>query len=293
VACALALYEAMSPSAALAQSVRPNQIVPDGRTATTLSSAGTVTDVRSGTVSGANAYNSFSTFNVGQGQTVNLHVPAASSNLINIVRDQRTTVDGVLNAIKAGRIGGNVHFATPNGMLVSANGVAQGTRVVERNGRIEIVADNDITVSGAVAAPGSVGVKAGDITIRAGRNIDLQPAVRVMAHGDGANSSGGSVYIYADNNTMTRNGALIDASADRSGNGGRTIRDRRRRQRTRLPLGLLRRRPGLYRESGTALPAVEAARRGELFRHRRHRHVVRRLRPDLGTPPARLHPQEP
>ena len=98
-------------------------ITPDGRTLTVVGHTGAVWNVNTSTVSGSNAFNSFSTFNVGAGNTVNLHVPSAATNLINIVRDQRTDVYGILNAIKDGQIGGNVWFANPHGFVVGASGV--------------------------------------------------------------------------------------------------------------------------------------------------------------------------
>ena len=75
-------------------------IVPDGRTATTLASHGTVTDIRTSTVKANNAFNSFSRFNIGRGQTVNLHLPGGSSNLLNLVRNERSALDGVMNAYR-------------------------------------------------------------------------------------------------------------------------------------------------------------------------------------------------
>uniref|UniRef100_UPI0035B33E67 leukotoxin LktA family filamentous adhesin n=1 Tax=Hydrogenophaga sp. TaxID=1904254 RepID=UPI0035B33E67 len=98
-------------------------IVPDGRTDTSVSGGGNVTDVRTGTTKGANAFNSFSAFSVGGGEVVNLHLPSGSSNLINLVTDQRATIDGMLNSIKDNAIGGNVFFATPHGFLVGSGGV--------------------------------------------------------------------------------------------------------------------------------------------------------------------------
>jgi len=51
------------------------EITPDGRTATSVSVNGNVSDVTTGTVSGVNAYNSFSRFNVDQPDVVNLYLP--------------------------------------------------------------------------------------------------------------------------------------------------------------------------------------------------------------------------
>jgi|GEM_PF-5389641 len=109
----------LSPIAVYAQ---PPQIVPDGRTQTHLAISGRITDVTTGTIHGANALNSFSKFDVYTGNTVNLHVPGAASRLINLVHDQRTHIDGILNAYQGGRIGGNVYFLNPYGVVVGAQG---------------------------------------------------------------------------------------------------------------------------------------------------------------------------
>lgn len=106
-------------------SVLPAQtlIVPDGNTATHVGTSGTSTQVTTGTVRGQNAFNSFSRFNVGTGDTVNLHLPSGTQNLLNLVHDERTQIDGVLNAIRNGGIGGNVYIANPHGVVVGADGV--------------------------------------------------------------------------------------------------------------------------------------------------------------------------
>lgn len=101
-------------------------IVVDGSlTATTLTpnGSGTVVDISTSTTNGTNAYNAFKTFGVGAGQTVNMLLPTGTNNLLNVVRSGQTTVNGVLNSIKAGAIGGNVYFACPNGFVVGASGV--------------------------------------------------------------------------------------------------------------------------------------------------------------------------
>lgn len=117
LACLLAWQTVWAPSWLSAQ------IVTDGRTQTVVQTSGSVTTVTTSTVRGANAFNSFQTFSVATGTTANLVLPNGTNNLINLVRDQRTTISGVLNAIKAGQIGGNVYFANPNGFLISASGV--------------------------------------------------------------------------------------------------------------------------------------------------------------------------
>jgi filamentous hemagglutinin family protein len=103
-------------------------IVPDGRTHTTVTSnaAGTMTDVRTNTVKGINAYNSFERFNVPGGNTTNLHVPDAAKNLVNLVHNERSQIDGILNSYKNGQIGGNVYFLNPHGIVIGQGGVVQG-----------------------------------------------------------------------------------------------------------------------------------------------------------------------
>ncbi|HLX80288.1 MAG TPA: leukotoxin LktA family filamentous adhesin, partial [Burkholderiales bacterium] len=305
----LGLEVLCAPTLALAQAIKP-----DGRTATTVTTVGTVTKVTTATVSNSNAFNSFQTFNVGAGTTTNLYVPNGAANLINIVRDQRTDIYGVLNAIKDGRIGGNVWFANPNGFVVgasgvvnvgsltvstptpafvdsfflspgtpnaaavtqllngtaprnasgvisidgrvnaadgvalsagsisvggaifsgahfvgsapdftdvvNANGITSGTNVVMKEGRIVIIADNDVTVSGTIAAPGGVGVSGGGISITAGHDVNVQSGALISAQGNGANSAGGSISVYGGNNATFAGGAAIDASAGTSGDGG-------------------------------------------------------------------------
>ena len=103
-------------------SATADQITIDGRTQTELSINGSVTDITTQTIKGANALNSFHRFNIGGGQTVNLYLPNGTANLLNLVHDERSQLDGVMNAYKDGRIGGNVFFLNPHGIVVGAEG---------------------------------------------------------------------------------------------------------------------------------------------------------------------------
>ncbi|MFN0041555.1 MAG: leukotoxin LktA family filamentous adhesin, partial [Burkholderiales bacterium] len=117
---ALALGTAMGfPVATYAQ-----QIVVDGRTNTALSVNGNVTDVTTSTLVGNNAFNSFSKFDVNAGNTVNLHVPTGAANLLNLINSPGAShIDGMLNTVKNGQIGGNVFLANPEGIIVGSSGV--------------------------------------------------------------------------------------------------------------------------------------------------------------------------
>ncbi len=97
-------------------------VTPDGRTQTNLAVSGNTTDVTTSTVKNGNAYNSFSKFQVGQGDTVNLHVPDAAQRLLNVVHDAPVDVQGTLNSYKNGAIGGDIYFADPYGFMVGKNG---------------------------------------------------------------------------------------------------------------------------------------------------------------------------
>ncbi|WP_341930277.1 leukotoxin LktA family filamentous adhesin, partial [Methyloversatilis discipulorum] len=297
----------MSP-AAWAQAIQA-----DGRTLTTVTTAGAVTDVRTATVSGNTGFNSFKSFSVNAGHTANLHVPGGALNLVNIVRDTRTDIHGTLNAIRDGRIGGNVYFANPHGFVVGAGGIvnvgalsmstptqgfvdrfftapgvvdagalaqllngtaplssaairidgrinaidavelaagtvsvkgavltgarfegqapdftdvvnaqglAIGSRVVERAGRIYIAAAEDIEIAGTLDARGGSGTDGGDIRLRAGRDIVADIDAMMTAAGDGEDSDGGRIDSLAQRNAVIRSGAVMDASAGTRGDGG-------------------------------------------------------------------------
>jgi filamentous hemagglutinin family protein len=100
-----------------------DQIVVSGQTQTNLAIHNNVTDVTTGTILGKNALNSFSKFDVYQGNVVNLHVPGGASNLLNLVHDQTSHINGLLNSIQNGKIGGNIFFLNPHGFVVSPTGV--------------------------------------------------------------------------------------------------------------------------------------------------------------------------
>ena len=110
------------PPYAVAQGNGP-QIVLDGRTDTSLSINQNVTDVYTNTVLGGTGFNSFSIFNVYEGNEVNLFLPDGASALMNMVHDQQTVIDGYLNAYKDGKIGGDVYFLNPHGIIVGKSGV--------------------------------------------------------------------------------------------------------------------------------------------------------------------------
>src|SRR3990167_8493969 len=84
-------------------------------TATTITNTNaTTTDITTATVRGNTGFNSFGQFVVGSGNTVNLYVPNGAGNLVNLVHDAKAQINGTLNGISGGKVGGNIIFADPH-----------------------------------------------------------------------------------------------------------------------------------------------------------------------------------
>ncbi|MBL8225533.1 MAG: leukotoxin LktA family filamentous adhesin [Chromatiales bacterium] len=231
------------------------QIVPSGQTATGLAVNGNVTDVTTGTTSGQNAFNSFRRFDVDAGNVVNLHLPDGTSNLINVVLDRTTQIDGVLNSVKGGQVGGNVYFANPHGVIVGERGVVNvgslhlSTPTPEfaaglvspagvpdptatgqlLAGQIPVSATAPITVRGTINVAGDASIAAGQVansgTIRSGAvfataRVDFADVVNVAGLQTAAalTTSGGTVRIAATGD-LVNTGVVSADGADGVGAG--------------------------------------------------------------------------
>ena len=176
-------------------------------TATTINANGSVTNITTATTRGATAFNSFDHFTVGEGNTVNLVVPDSASNLVNLVHNAQAQVNGTLNGIQGGKIGGNIIFADPQGMVVGAKGVVnvgsltittpstsqmaeldriahQGTQTETDQALADLVAGKQKDGSGSLSVAGTVN-SAGSINLFAAAGA-IQAAGRLNA---GANFS--------------------------------------------------------------------------------------------------------
>ncbi len=168
-----------------------NTITPDGRTGTTLTTVGRTTTINTSTFSGGNAYNSFSQFKEGAGNTVNLNVPNKAGYLVNIVRDGPVDIQGTLNSYKNGRLGGNVVFSDSYGFVVGSTGavntgsltVITPTREVNESilgangkindalagqlirGNVPLSADGSVVIRGRVNAQHGVSITAHDVMV--------------------------------------------------------------------------------------------------------------------------------
>jgi filamentous hemagglutinin family protein len=214
-----------------AQAAAHAQVVPDGQTATTVRSQGQTTQVTTGTVSGRTGFNSFSQFSVAGPQTVNLILPGQTQNLINIVRDERSVIDGTVNSVRDGAIGGNVFFLNPHGFMVGAGGrlhvgslslqtptvgfvsgfSAGGTPDAAHtqqvlDGSAPVHPDAAIDMRGSVHAVGDVALRAGTLTIggqvysgarftHAAPDFSDLVNARGLASSTGVEQRGGRIYL--------------------------------------------------------------------------------------------------
>jgi len=129
------------------------QVTAGGATATTVTQSGATTNVSTGTVSGGNAYNQFSSFQVANGTTVNLNIPGAATNnnLLNLINGPSKTptqIFGIVNSLlSGGAIGGNVYFADPNGIVIGSTGVVNVGSLTLATPSSDFVANffNDVT----------------------------------------------------------------------------------------------------------------------------------------------------
>lgn len=164
-----------------------------------IASGGKQYDITNQQVKGGSALNKFTNFGIGQKDVANLQLGSSVDRQINLVKN-RIDIDGVVNAIKDNKIGGDVYFFSDAGIAVGATGVFNvgrltlGTNTTYGeglyNGGMEshlqktaaeqakaVVGGSDITLQGKVYAQGdvvlgagSLNVKDGEIEIRTHRN---------------------------------------------------------------------------------------------------------------------------
>ena len=190
-------------------------------TATSMTTVGTVTDITTTTVRGNTGFNSFGDFNVNAGNTVNLHVPAGKANLVNLVHDSRAVINGNLNGLKDGSIGGNIIFADPHGLVVGASGVVNvgsltvTTPSASQMSQLAATMTNGSDAEGTALAAdlmaGKYNAGNGEVSIQGKVNsagsVNLFAASAVV--GAGAQVNAGAQVFQA---TVNTNG-LVDATA--------------------------------------------------------------------------------
>ena len=162
--------------ATLASATLADMITPDGRTATQVIQSGDVYDVYTNTVRGNTGFNSFSTFDVYAETTANLHLADGTGKLINVVRDSSSHIDGVLNSYKDGRIGGDVYFLNPHGIIVGKSGIINAGSVSMSTPTAAFV-EQLIARDGSISATATQAVLAGDMPINEKGTISIKGKV--------------------------------------------------------------------------------------------------------------------
>lgn len=153
-----------------------------------IANSGTQYDITNQQVNNGNALNKFDKFGITQHDVANLHMGEAAHQ-INLVKD-RIDIDGVVNAIKDNKIGGDVYFFSNAGIAVGKTGVFNvgrltlGTNAAYGealyNGGMEkhlaqsaasqakaVSGGSDITLKGKVYAAGDVVLGAGSVNVTA------------------------------------------------------------------------------------------------------------------------------
>jgi filamentous hemagglutinin family protein len=222
-AALLSLLMAIAPSLAAAQSAPAGvtNIIPDGRTATTVTTNGSVSTVTTGTISGPNAFNSFSQFQIGAGNTGNLILPGGTSNLINLINGNNPAViNGVMNSYKNGQIGGNVYFAAPGGFIVGRSGVVNVGSLNVTTPTREFV-DGMISPSGQINQGAVNNLLAGTVPISPDGNIRIRGRVNAV---EAVRLTGQNVFVGNARDVINRDHAVkfastVNSKGLRSSNG--------------------------------------------------------------------------
>lgn len=154
-----------------------------------IASGGKQYDITNQQVKVGNALNKFDDFGIKQHDVANLHMGEANHQ-INVVKN-KIDIDGVVNAIKDNKIGGDVYFFSNAGIAVGANGVFNvgrltlGTNAAYGealyNGGMEkhlaqsaasqakaVAGGSDITLQGKVYAQSDVVLGAGSVNVKGG-----------------------------------------------------------------------------------------------------------------------------
>lgn len=79
-------------------------------------------DISTSHINGSVAANKFTKFQVGEKHLVDMHLPTNTNHLVNFV-DNKISVNGTVDALKENKIGGNLYFVSPQGMIVGKTGV--------------------------------------------------------------------------------------------------------------------------------------------------------------------------
>ena len=205
-----------------AQAQVVTNVATDGRTQTNTVTSGSVTTVTTATMSGGNALNSFSAFDVGNGSTVNLVVPENAHALVNIVRDRAVTIEGVVNSLQHGGIGGNVFFADPHGFVVGKSGSINVGSLTVATPTVAFL-DTVLDAHGGIGAGALASLLAGDMPLSSDGTISIRGAIKAGAgirfQGETVTANGTITAGLAGHDALFAQAVNTDAMVE----GGRLI----------------------------------------------------------------------
>ena len=124
-------------------------ITTDGNTNTTIQSCGKISNISTSTIKGSTGFNSFNKFNVLEDTTVNLILPGSTSKLINLIKEGPSNINGTLNSIQNGQVGGDIFLVNPYGFIVGNSGVINVGGLTVATPTVDFV-DNFFTAPGVI-----------------------------------------------------------------------------------------------------------------------------------------------
>lgn len=162
-------------------------------TITAMTHGGTITKITNGSGDiyniteqqhkGTLGYNAFKDFTVTQGDIVNMHLANDTTKLLNLVTEQ-ISISGMVNSYQNSKIGGNVYFISPKGIMVGATGVINvGSLVMGTNYKNAYneffygKTTTDYAGDGTVAIGGTINAL-GDINLQ-GQKVIVDPTAKL------------------------------------------------------------------------------------------------------------------
>lgn len=214
-----AMYAATALATTLFSASYADMITPDGRTATTVTQQGNVYNVYTNTVRGQTGFNSFSTFDVYADTTANLHLAPGTANLVNVVRDKCSYIDGVLNSYKDGQIGGNVFFLNPNGIVVGKSGVVNVGSITMSTPTAYFI-EQLIARDGSISPTATAAVLAGDMPINEKGLISVKGKINAI---DRVEMRAGTVEVQGTVSTKVKMADVVNTGGKKMDNKGMRI----------------------------------------------------------------------
>ncbi|MDR3050004.1 MAG: leukotoxin LktA family filamentous adhesin, partial [Elusimicrobiota bacterium] len=141
-----------------------------------------------------------SNFDLANGDKANLILPSNTDNLVNMVTgNNKSFIDGTLNAYKNGKIGGNVFFLNPNGIIIGATGIVNVGALTLATPTRQYIDDILNNPAGFNAGNFSNAVLSGDVPINPNGNISIKGKINayygVAAHSNDVEIKGGTAKI--------------------------------------------------------------------------------------------------